>query len=96
MARPRAKSVKRQARAKTLKRKLRARVRGSTLELLEPVTLRDGEEVVVTLSKSADKPDLNALRSAFGGWKGLVDADALIQKIYASRLVKSQRSIPRL
>jgi hypothetical protein len=79
-----------------LERKLRARVRGSTLALLEPVTLRDGEEVVVTLSESAHKPDLDALRRSFGSWKGHVDADALIKDIYASRSIKSRRPIPRL
>jgi predicted DNA-binding antitoxin AbrB/MazE fold protein len=83
------------ARAKTVKRNVRARVRGATLELLEPVALREGEEVVVTLSESAHKPDLDALRRAAGGWKGNVDADALIKMIYASRLVKSKRPIPR-
>jgi len=80
-----------------LKRRIRARVHGATLELLEPspIALRDGEEVVVTLSKSVSKPDWDAFRRAAGSWKGNVDADALIKMIYASRLAKSKRPIPR-
>ncbi len=82
---------------KPTKRKLRARVRGASLELLDPMppALHDGEEVVVTLSNGASKPDWNAFGRAAGSWKGNVDADALIKMIYASRLVKSKRPIPR-
>jgi len=97
MARAKAKSVKRRAIVKPLKRTFRARVRGATLELLDPLppALREGEEVTVTLSEGAWKPDLEALRSSFGGWKGIVDTDALLKNIYASRAVKSRRPIPR-
>ncbi len=97
MARAKAKSVKRRAIAKPLKRKIRARVCGATLQLLDPLPmmLRDGEEIVVTLSKSAFKPDLDALRSAAGSWKGHVDADALIRNIYKDRLIQT-RQVPRI
>ena len=97
MARSRAKSVKKRAAVKPLKNyRLRARVRGSTLELLEPrpALLRDGEEVLVTLS-TKKKPDLAALRRAAGSWKGHVDAEALIENIYRDRLVQT-RPIPRI
>lgn len=97
MARAPAKSVKRRTIAKPSKRRIRARVRGATLELLEPlpILLRDGEEVTITVSESKPKPDLEAFRRAAGSWKGNVDADALIKAIYDSRLVKSKRPIPR-
>jgi len=96
MARAKAKPVRRRAPAKITPRKLRARVHGSTLELLDPmpVAFRDGEEVTVTVSEGW-KPDLEALRSSFGGWKGIVDTDTLLKNIYASRAVKSRRPIPR-
>jgi hypothetical protein len=98
MARAKAKSVKRRAPAKTSPHKLRARVHGSTLELLDPmpILLRDGEEVTITLSKRTWKPDLDALRRAAGSWKGIVDTDALLKDIYASRSIKSRRPVPRL
>jgi hypothetical protein len=97
MARERAKSVKRRTSVKPLKRRIRARVRGATLELLEPLrmVLRDGEEVTITVSENKPKPDWEAFRRAAGSWKGNVDAGALIKMIYASRLVKSKRPIPR-
>ena len=97
MARAKAKSVKKPSAVKPVKRKLRARVRGSTLELLEQpsVMLRDGEEVTITLSKRTFKPDPDAFRRAAGSWKGLVDTDALLKDIYASRSMKSRRPVPR-
>jgi hypothetical protein len=95
MARARAKSVKRTAPAKPVKRGIRARVRGSTLELLEPpaIALRDGEEVLVMVSKGPFKPDLDALRRAAGSWKGHIDADALLENIYRDRLIRT-RPVP--
>jgi hypothetical protein len=97
MPRPRPKSVKKRGALKPLKRKLRARVRGSTLELLEQpsVMLRDGEEVTITISGRSWKPDLDALRSSFGGWKGLVDTDRLLRDVYASRAIRSRKPAPR-
>jgi hypothetical protein len=73
-------------------------VHGSTLELLDPLPMafREGEEVTVTLSETKPKPDLSAFLRSAGSWKGHIDADALIEDIYASRLVKSRRRIPRL
>src|SRR5271166_1617555 len=95
MARAKAKSVKRRTIVKPSKRKIRARVRGATLELLEapPMVLRDGEEVTITLSKSAFKPDLEAFRRAAGSWKGHVDTDVLIRNIYKDRLIHT-RPVP--
>jgi hypothetical protein len=97
MARARAKLVKKRAVVKPLKRKLRARVRGSTLELLDPppIHLRDGAEVTVTISERPWKPDLEAFHRSFGSWEGLVDTDALLRDIYASRAIKSRRPVPR-
>ena len=97
MARARTRSVKRKAPAKASPRKLRARVHGSTLELLDPkpAALREGEEITVTISARPWKPDLKALRSSFGAWEGLVDTDALLRDIYASRAMKSRRPVPR-
>ena len=97
MARAKAKSVKRRTVAKISTRKLRARVRGATLELLDPlpVLLRDGEEVTITVSKRAFKPDPDAFRRAAGSWKGHVDTDALIRNIYKDRLIHT-RPVPRI
>jgi len=71
----------------------RARVRGQSLDLLDQLPLRDGEEVVITISKEGPVEDLDALRRAAGAWKGLVDADALVANIYADRLISTRPSL---
>jgi len=74
---------------------IRARVRGGVFEPLEKVDLPEGKEVLVTVIAVSDGSDDDAFRSAAGGWKGLLDAEALIRNIYADRLV-STRPEPKL
>jgi hypothetical protein len=62
-------------------RTARARVRGGSLDLLDRIPLRDGEEVVVSISEPIPVRDLDSLRRAAGAWKGIVDVDALIANI---------------
>ena len=73
----------------------RARVRGGMLEPLDRIELPEGEEVTVTIVDSPSVRDLTAFARARGGWRGTVDAEALIRNIYESRLV-STRPEPRL
>ena len=78
-----------------------ARVRGGMLELLEQTNLPEGTEVSVTILEKPTPPDtekrgmLEALRATAGGWKGLIDAEALKRNIYADRLLTT-RSEPTL
>ena len=74
---------------------LRARVKGGILELLEKIDLPEGTEVMVTIFHAPSSEDREAFRRAAGGWKNTVDAEALIQNIYADRLI-STRPAPRL
>ena len=74
---------------------LRARVKCGMLELLEKIDLPEGTEVMVTISHAPSREDREAFRRAAGGWKNTVDAEALIQSIYADRLI-STRPVPRL
>jgi predicted DNA-binding antitoxin AbrB/MazE fold protein len=74
---------------------LRARVKGGMLELLEKVDLPEGTEVLVTILHTPSSEDREAFRRASGGWKDTVDVEALIQNIYADRLI-STRPAPRL
>lgn len=67
--------------------KVRARMRGGSLELLDCIPLREGDEVLVSISEPVPARDLKALRRAAGAWKDIVDADALIANIYTDRLV---------
>jgi len=66
---------------------IRARVKGGVLEPLEKLDLPEGKEVLVTVIGVSEGSDVEAFRSAAGGWKGLLDAEALIRNIYSDRLV---------
>lgn len=74
---------------------IRARVKRGTLELLEKVDLPEGKEVSVTILETPVPRSADGLRMSAGGWKGLIDAEKLIENIYNDRLV-STRPVPRL
>jgi len=74
---------------------IRARVRRGMLELLEKIDLPEGKEVTVTILDTPSSEDREAFRRAAGAWKGHMDAEKLIQNIYADRLI-STRPEPRL
>lgn len=74
---------------------IRARVTRGVLEPLETVDLPEGREVTITILDAPTERDVEASRRAAGGWKGLIDADALIRDIYADRML-STRPVPRL
>ncbi len=53
----------------------------------ERLNLEDGEEVVLSISSPRVSEDrLAVMWSSAGSWKGTVDAEKLIEEIYASRL----------
>ena len=76
-------------------RNIRARWRQGHLEPLEKVELPDGKEVMLTIAELPSSRDLEAFRRAAGGWKGKLNAPALIRRIYRNRLI-STRPRPRL
>jgi predicted DNA-binding antitoxin AbrB/MazE fold protein len=82
-------------RKKAMAGTVRARVGRGVLELLEKVELPEGKEVSVTILDIPSSTDKEAFRRAAGGWKGTVDAEALIKNIYADRLI-STRPVPKL
>jgi hypothetical protein len=61
---------------------VRARMKHGHLELLDKVDLPEG--------------DVEAFERSAGSWTGTVDADALIEHIYADRSRPSDRPVPRL
>jgi hypothetical protein len=65
------------------------------LELLEKVDIPEGKEVSVTILDIPSPTDKEAFRRSAGGWKGTVDAEALIKNIYEDRLI-STRPVPKL
>jgi len=74
---------------------IRARVKRGMLELLEKVDLPEGKEVSVTILETSTPKSADGLRRSAGGWKGLIDAEKLIENIYADRLIAT-RPVPRL
>ena len=74
---------------------IRVRVRDGRLEPLEKVDLPEGKEITITILDVPAERDFEAFRRAAGGWKGTIDAEALIRNIYADRLI-STRPEPRL
>lgn len=78
-----------------MSRTVRARVKRGMLELLERVELPEGEEVTVTILEASSPEDREAFCRAAGKWKGHVDAETLINNIYADRLL-STRPAPQL
>ena len=74
---------------------VRARMKRDMLELLEKVDIPEGTEVSVTILQAPGSKSADGLRRSAGGWKGLVDAEKLIEHIYADRLI-STRPVPQL
>ncbi len=75
---------------------IRARVKSGMLELLDKVDLPEGKEVSITIIDTQTTPSADGLRRSAGGWKGLIDADALIEQIYTDRSRPSDRPVPHL
>lgn len=76
-------------------RKIRARYSNGTLTPLEPVDLKEGEEVTLSIE---DKPQLSKeerierFKAAAGGWKGLHDPDEFKRMIYQARIDGSRHT----
>jgi hypothetical protein len=82
-------------RKSTMAGTVRARAKRGMLELLEKIDLPEGKGVSVTVLETPTAREGDGLRRSAGAWKGLVDADKLIENIYADRLI-STRPVPRL
>jgi predicted DNA-binding antitoxin AbrB/MazE fold protein len=65
------------------------------LEPLEKADLPEGKEVLITVIAVAEDPDDGAFLRSAGSWKGLVDAEELVENIYADRLIDT-REEPKL
>jgi predicted DNA-binding antitoxin AbrB/MazE fold protein len=74
---------------------IRELVKDGMLEPLQKTELPEGKEVLVTIVGVSEEPDDEAFLSSAGAWKDLIDADALIEKIYDNRLIAT-RGVPKL
>ncbi len=68
-------------------REIRGRFSKGKIEPLEKTNLKEGDEVIITIPE--EKPDTGAFERAAGGWKGLVDTDALLRDFKESRKVRA-------
>lgn len=64
-------------------REIRGRFSKGKIEPLEKLDLKEGDEVIITISE--EKPASGAFERAAGGWKGTLDFDAYLKDLYASR-----------
>ena len=77
-------------------RTIRARFSKGVFEPLEPDVsriLNEGDEVLITVSTPIEPEAPDPLVASAGGWKGLVDAEALKRHIYADRLVATRSPV---
>ena len=75
---------------KGLARQIRARFTNGKTEPLAEVDFKEGDEVIITLKETPSPKTANgAFERAAGGWKGLVDTDALLRDFKKSREIIS-------
>ena len=68
-------------------REIRARFTRGKIEPLEEVNLNEGAVITITIRE--DKPASGAFERAAGGWKDLVDTDALLEDFKKSREIRA-------
>ena len=74
-------------------RTIRAKFSRGVFEPLEPAAaemVREGQEVLITISTESTALAGDPIRDTAGGWKDLVDTEALKRDIYADRLVTTR------
>ena len=74
---------------------IRARFSKGIIEPLEKVDIADGKEITVMIMDVRLKRKKNTFGRSAGAWKGTIDADKLIENIYADRLLPTRKE-PRL
>jgi predicted DNA-binding antitoxin AbrB/MazE fold protein len=74
---------------------IRARFSHGVLEPLDRLDVPEGEVVTITIIRLPTTATGGGLERSAGGWKDLIDAEALKRNIYADRLI-STRPEPRL
>ncbi len=72
-------------------RTIRARFSNGIIEPLEEIDMTEGREITVTiLDLPTPSRDADAFETSAGGWKDLIDAEALKKSIYADRLISTR------
>ena len=74
-------------------RKIRARFSHGVIELLEKVNVPEGKELEVTIEEKPTKAEDESFLKAAGSWKGLIDAEEMINNIYADRHLSTRPEV---
>lgn len=75
-------------------RTVRARYSKGLIEPLEAVEIAEGQEITVTILEGPTPSEgIDALEATAGGWKDLIDAEALKRNIYLDRLAGSRPEV---
>ena len=76
-------------------RTIRAKFSRGVFEPLEPAAgmVPEGQEVLITISTESADLAGDPIRDTAGGWRDLIDADALKRNICADRLVRTRRRV---
>jgi predicted DNA-binding antitoxin AbrB/MazE fold protein len=74
---------------------IKAGVANGRLEPLEPLGMCEGEVVTLTIVSVPSDVESDGFERAAGGWKGTIDAEALIRNVYEDRLIHT-RPEPKL
>jgi predicted DNA-binding antitoxin AbrB/MazE fold protein len=78
-----------------MRKTVKARFSKGVITPLEKVEIEEGKEITITIMEAPSKQKLDAFKKSAGAWKGTIDAEKLIENIYANRLL-STREEPRL
>ena len=74
---------------------VRAKFSKGVIKPLEKVDIEEGKEITITIMQVPSKRKQDSFERSAGAWKGTIDAEKLIENIYADRLL-STREEPRL
>ena len=78
-----------------MSRTIKARFSKGVIEPLEEIDIGEGKEITVTIMEVPIKTGAKGFERSAGSWKGTIDAEKLIEDIYADRLVQTRKE-PKL
>jgi len=80
-----------------MRRKIKAEFSKGVIRPLEKLDIEEGRKITITIEKTPSETTktIESLRSSFGGWGNLIDAEELKRNIYRDRFI-STRPAPKL
>jgi len=69
---------------------IRARYSKGMIKPLEKIDVEEGKEITVKILEIPLRLKRDGLKKSAGAWKGTIDAEKLIENIYANRLLETR------